>query len=177
MKYFYFFDTAGIDATEMGGTNAQVTFGGERINPSFSEKNENNFVVNLALGANYPLNTLFTIGAGIDVEPFRGRSVEDGANSYHKKYAFSGFLTPGFNLSADKQVYTKIGYGGLALEQNDVTKTYYGPLYSIGYKQIVMPDYSGWYTQAEVNYANYKKNTDALKKTGVILGLGYRFKF
>jgi hypothetical protein len=177
MKYFYFFDTASIGASEIEGTNVQVSFGGERINPSFSEKNETNFIVNLALGANYPLNTLFTLGAGIDVEPLRGRSVDDGANSYHKKYAFSGFFTPGFNLTSDKHVYGKIGYGGVAMERNDETKTYYGPLYALGYKQIIMPDYSGWYTQAEINYAKYKKNTDEIKKTGAILGLGYRFKF
>ena len=177
MKYFYFFDTAGIGASEIEGTYTQVTFGGERINPSFSAKNENNLIANISLGANYPLNTLVSIGAGIDVEPLRGRSVDDGANSYYKKYAFSGFLTPGFNLSADKHVYTKIGYGGLAINRDNNTDTYYGPLFALGYKQIVMPDYSGWYTQAEVNYGTYKKKTDKLKKIGGILGLGYRFKF
>jgi len=177
MKYFYFFDTAGIGATEIEGTYAQVTFGGEQINPSFSAKNENNLIANVAIGANYPLNTLVTIGAGIDLEPFRGRTVDDGTNSYNKEFAFSGFFTPGFNLSADKHVYTKIGYGGLALNHENKTKTFFGPLYSLGYKQIVMPDYAGWFTQAEINYGKYKKNTDTVRKTGVLLGMGYRFKF
>lgn len=179
MKYLYVFDTAGAEATDLGGTYVQVALGGEQILPSFVTKKERNLVANVALGANFPLNTLVTLGAGIDVEPLRGKTVIEGAENYHKRYAFSGFLLPGFNLSSSQQVYGKLGYSGLCLEHNGANKRFHGPLFGLGYKQIINPDSSGWYTNAEANYVKSRTNNanESVKKTELLLGLGYRFAF
>ena len=126
----------------------------------------------ISAGYTFSLNKQYTLGLGIDYQPFTGQSgnySQTNANivpnpmtgTYKVNSASSIYLAPGIALSPDKLLYAKVGYSMLQAKISPTggssgTTDYTGYLLGLGYKQIIK---GGLYGFGEINYSSYGNQT------------------
>jgi hypothetical protein len=181
--------TGAYAQSKFEGAYGQLGIGYSTINPSVSNSNlaaptgtnyplsasvssANSF--NGALGAGYTWSVApqFTLGLGVDYQPFAGQSanvtLSNGnlsasslSASYKQNNAYDIYVAPGFAVNPDSLIYGKFGYAGTQLKTtlstgNSSTTNYNGFLVGLGYKQIIS---GGLYGFVEGNYTSFGGQT------------------
>jgi opacity protein-like surface antigen len=129
---------------------------------------------NGALGAGYTwsLAPQFTLGLGVDYQPFAGQSANVTLSnaslspasqtvSYKQNSAYDIYLAPGFAVTPESMIYGKFGFAGTQIKTttsngSSGTTNYNGFLVGLGYKQIIS---GGLYGFAEANYTSFGGQT------------------
>ena len=127
----------------------------------------------LSAGYIFNLNKQYTLGVGLDYQPFAGQTgnySQTNTNlvpasqlgTYQVRSGSSIYLAPGVALADDSLLYAKVGYAAV---QTKITPTggtgyattnYSGYLLGLGYKKIIN---GGFYGFGELNYSSYGNKT------------------
>jgi len=149
--------------TSPGGTNYPY---------STTIDSTNSFNGQISAGYTFNLDKQFTLGLGVDWQPFASQegnysqtnsslSPATTTGKWKVNNAYNIYLAPGIALTPDSLAYLKVGY---AASQNKTTPSggasfttnYSGYLVGLGYKQLIS---KGFYGFGEVNYTSFGNQT------------------
>lgn len=170
-KFEGFYGQAGIgyfSASPSIGSNSLTNPSGTNYPYSSTINSSNGFNGALSGGYTFSVNNQFTLGLGVDYQPFANQeanyaytnnslSPATTSGKWKQNNSYSIYLAPGLVLSPDQLVYAKVGYAGTQIKStpnggSSGTTNYTGYLLGLGYKQIIT---GGFYGFSEFNYSSY----------------------
>lgn len=143
---------------------------------STSASNSNSFNGAISAGYTFNLDKQFTLGIGVDYQPFAGQEADYSLTSnsltpsnftgkWKQNNAYNIYIAPGVAVTKDSLVYAKLGYSSTQIKSTPTggassTDNLNGYLVGLGYKQIIT---GGLYGFGEINYTSYgnKTSTDS----------------
>lgn len=139
---------------------------------SSSISNSNSFNGALSAGYTFNLDKQFTLGLGVDYQPFAGQeanysltnnslSPATSTGKWKQNNAYNIYIAPGVAVTKDSLVYAKLGYAATQVKTTPTggtsgTDNLSGYLVGLGYKQIIT---GGLYGFGEINYTSYGNKT------------------
>lgn len=139
---------------------------------STSISNSSSFNGVLSAGYTFNLDKQFTLGLGVDYQPFAGQetnysltnnslSPATSTGKWKQNNAYNIYIAPGVAVTKDSLVYAKLGYASTQVKATPTggtsgTDNLNGYLVGLGYKQIIT---GGLYGFGEVNYTSYGNTT------------------
>jgi outer membrane immunogenic protein len=170
-----FYGQAGIGyfAATPSLTNSSLTNpSGTNYPFSTSSSNSNSFNGALSAGYTFNLDKQFTLGLGVDYQPFAGQeanysqtnnslSPATSTGTWKQNNAYNIYIAPGVAVTKDSLAYAKLGYAATQIKTTPTggtsgTTNLSGYLVGLGYKQIIT---GGLYGFGEVNYTSYGNAT------------------
>lgn len=163
----------GYSAVSPGIKNSSLT-SPAGTNYPFSSSIDNSSSFNGALSAGYTFNLdkQFTLGLGVDYQPFTGQetnysltnsslSPATSTGKWKQNNAYNIYIAPGVVVAPDSLVYAKLGFAGTQIKTTPTggtsgTTNYTGYVLGLGYKQIIT---GGLYGFGEINYSSYGNQT------------------
>jgi outer membrane immunogenic protein len=170
-----FYGQAGIgySAVSPSLSNSSLTSpSGTNYPFSTSISNSSSFNGVLSAGYTFNLDKQFTLGLGVDYQPFAGQetnyslsnsslSPSTSTGKWKQNNAFNVYIAPGVAVTKDSLVYAKLGYAATQIKVTpdggtSGTDNLSGYLVGLGYKQIIT---GGLYGFGEINYTSYGNKT------------------
>lgn len=177
-------------------TNISLSRMGTSIPASADTGNANSPLVLANLGYNFPVNTDYVLGFGLNASTTVGQSQNLTIYAMNKSvsiagnqalYNYGAFLAPGA-VFGDGLLYLKIGYQ-VQINNSNAGTNYFGYLGGLGYKYLLDKSI---YIYSELNYSKYSSQaqsrfttlngapltisiTSAPMTTRALIGLGYQF--
>jgi outer membrane immunogenic protein len=170
-KFEGFYGQAGVgyfSSSPSIGSNTLTDPSGTNYPFSSSINSSDGFNGAISGGYTFSLAKQFTLGLGVDYQPFASQeasysftnnslSPSTSTGKWRVNNGYSVYLAPGYAITPDSLVYGKVGFAGAQMKATPTggssgTTNYTGYLLGLGYKQFIS---GGLYGFGEVNYSSY----------------------